>query len=55
MTPEEYKKLSVKEFTQAANMPVFTKCAKTIILRFWQNWKKNLFMMSWTAAVEPAR
>ena len=59
MTPEEYKKLSVKEFTQAksmtAAMPVFTKCARTIILRSWPNWKKSLSAMSWIVAVEPAR
>lgn len=60
MTPEEYKKLSVKEFTQAAKIydsghaGIYEMCKK-IILRSCPNWKKSLSAMSWTVAVEPAR
>ena len=60
MTPEEYKKLSVKEFTQAAKIydsghAGIMKCARTIIRRSWLNWKKSLSAMFWTVDVELAR
>lgn len=61
MTPEEYKKLSIKEFTQAAKMSmtadmlVFMKCARMITHRFWLNWKKKSFTMCWTADAEQDR
>ena len=60
MTPEEYKNFLSKNLrrqpkSMTAAMPVFTKCARTIILRSWPNWKKSLSAMSWTVAVEPAR
>ena len=42
MTPEEYKKLSIKEFTQAAKVydsghAGIMKCARMITHRFWLN------------------
>ena len=42
MKNEEYKKLSIKEFTKAAGryeitMLAFTKCARRIIRIFWKN------------------
>ena len=42
MKNEEYKKLSIKEFTKAAGRyesshAVFTKCARKIIRIFWKN------------------
>ena len=42
MKNEEYKKLSIKEFTKAAGryestMLAFTKCARKIIRIFWKN------------------
>ena len=54
MTPEEYKKLSIKEFT-TADMLVFMKCARMITHRFWLNWKKKSFTMCWTADAEQDR
>lgn len=57
MTPEKYKQLSIKEFTQAAkvydsDMLVFMKCVRMTIRQSCQNWKRNLFMMFWTVDVE---
>ena len=57
MTPEKYKQLSIKEFTQAAkvydsDMLVFMKCVRMTIRQFWQNLRKNLSTMFWTADVE---
>ena len=42
MKNEEYKKLSISEFTKAAGryestMLVFTKCVRRIIRIFWKN------------------
>ena len=42
MKNEEYKKMSIKEFTKAAGryeitMLAFTKCARRIIRIFWKN------------------
>ena len=49
MTSEEYKALSVKEFTEAAKImtaviPASMRCAKTIIRFYWKNWKKSLLI-----------
>ena len=58
MTSEEYKALSVKEFTEAAKVydsgtPAFMKCVKMIILIFWKNWKKSPLTLFWTVAAAP--
>ena len=60
MTSEEYKALSVKEFTEAAKImtaviPASMRCAKTIIRFYWKNWKKSLLIPYWTVAAVPVR
>ena len=37
MKNEEYKKLSIAEFTKAVTMRVFTKCVRRTIRIFWKN------------------
>ena len=60
MTPEEYKKLSIKEFTQAAKVydsghaGIYEMC-KDDYPPIWLNWKKKSFTMCWTADVEQDR
>ena len=55
MTPEKYKQLSIKEFTQAAKVydsghaGIYEMCKDR---QSCQNWKRNLFMMFWTVDVE---
>ena len=60
MTPEKYKQLSIKEFTQAAKIydsghAGIMKCVRMITRRSWQNWKRSLSTMCSTVAVEPDR
>lgn len=52
MTNEEYKKLSIKEFTKAAGYmkatkPAFMRCAKKIIQILWQSWRGNHLWIYW--------
>ena len=60
MTPEEYKKLSVKEFTQAAKIydsghaGIYEMC-KDDYPPILAELEKSLSAMSWIVAVEPAR
>ena len=58
MTSEEYKALSVKEFTEVAKVydsghsGIYEMC-KVIILIFWKNWKKSPLTLFWTVAAAP--
>ncbi len=59
LTDEEYKNMSVKEFTKAAknyesDHAGFIRCVKKKITRiFWRNWKRKNFQTFWTPDVDP--
>lgn len=58
MTSEEYKALSVKEFTEAAKVydsghsGIYKMC-KDDYPYLWKNWKKSPLTLFWTVVAAP--
>ena len=53
MTDEEYKNMSVKEFTKAAKNYESDHAGIYKITRiFWRNWKRKIFQTFWTPDVD---